>query len=117
MLHHHLIPQPEETFPERLSARLGWPWAAELRHGLALLERVRGRCDLVLHGHRHVPRGMTLFAGDARPLGLYNAGCSTRLGRFRVFTHAEGRLLRRPIWVDVAHESVDELPSLEAVGR
>jgi len=117
MLHHHLLPLPEETLPERLSSRLGWPWALELRLGLALLERIRGRADLVLHGHRHVPRGMTLFAGDARPLGLYNAGCSTQLSRFRVFTHSDGRLLRRPFWVDAAHDVVDELPSLEAVGR
>ena len=57
--------------------------------------RLRGRCDLVLHGHRHVPRARTLFADDARPLGLYNAGCTPALGRFRVFAHAGGRLLRR----------------------
>jgi 3',5'-cyclic AMP phosphodiesterase CpdA len=117
MLHHHLLPLPEETFPERISSRLGWPWALELRLGLALLSRIRGRCDLVLHGHRHVPRGMTLFAGDARPIGLFNAGCSTELGRFRLFTHVDGRLTHRPIWVDVAHDEVHELPSLEAVGR
>ena len=117
MLHHHLLPLPEETLPERLSTRLGWPYATELRLGLQLLAKIRGRCDLVLHGHRHVPRGMTLFASDARPLGLYNAGCSTDLGRFRVFSHGGGRLVSRPIWVDVAHDVVDELPSLMAVGR
>lgn len=98
-LHHHVLPQPEETLPERLSTRIGLPYATELRLGLRLLHRLRGRCDLVLHGHRHVPRALTLFAGDARPLGVYNAGCTPRLGRFRVFAHARGRLLGAPGWL------------------
>jgi hypothetical protein len=60
---------------------------------------------------------MTLFARSGRPLGLYNAGCSTALGRFRLFTHEEGRLLHKPFWVDAFHDVVDELPELVALGR
>jgi 3',5'-cyclic AMP phosphodiesterase CpdA len=117
MLHHHPLPLPEETFPEKLSSRLGWPWALELSLGMALLERIRGRADLVLHGHRHVPKAMTLFAHDARPLGLYNAGCSTALGRFRLFTHAHGRLEAAPHWVETPPTKYVELDAAMAVGR
>lgn len=102
-LHHHPLPLPEETLPELLASRIGLPYASELRLGATLLTRLRGRCDLVLHGHRHVPRALTLFAGDARPLGLYNAGCTPSLGRFRVFAHAAGRLCGAPGWL-VARE-------------
>jgi 3',5'-cyclic AMP phosphodiesterase CpdA len=98
LLHHHPLPLPEESLPERLSTRLGWPYAAELRLGAALLEVVRGRCDLVLHGHRHLPREQRLWSGERRALGVYNAGCSTALGRFRVFTHAAGATLGAPEW-------------------
>lgn len=110
MLHHHVLPLPEETLPEKLSTRLGWPWAQEVRLGLRLLEQIRGRCDLVLHGHRHQPRALSLFAGDARPLGLYNAGCSTALGRFRVFAHREGLLDGAPVWRETA-PSIHVLPA------
>jgi hypothetical protein len=99
-LHHHPLPLPEETLPELLATRVGLPYATELRHGHALLTRLRGRCDLVLHGHRHVPRAATLWPRDERPLGLYNAGCSPALGRFRIFAHAAGRLLGAPGWLD-----------------
>jgi 3',5'-cyclic AMP phosphodiesterase CpdA len=98
-MHHHPLPLPEETLPEFLAARIGLPYANELRRGAELLARLRGRCDLVLHGHRHVPRALTLFERDARPLGLYNAGCTPSLGRFRVFAHAGGRLLGGPGWL------------------
>ena len=97
-LHHHPLPLPEETLPELLASRIGLPYASELRLGATLLTRLRGRCDLVLHGHRHVPRALTLFSADARPLGLYNAGCTPSLGRFRVFAHAAGRLCGAPGW-------------------
>jgi 3',5'-cyclic AMP phosphodiesterase CpdA len=117
ILHHHPLPLPEETIPERLSSFVGWPWAAELRLGLALLERIRGRADLVLHGHRHVPKAMRLFAGDARPLGLYNAGCSTALGRFRLFQHAGGRLEAAPIWMEAPPVPFADLDAALAVGR
>ncbi|MGZ3443622.1 MAG: metallophosphoesterase family protein [Polyangia bacterium] len=106
-LHHHPLPLPEETLPERLGAMIGLPYANELRLGATLLQRLRGRCDLVLHGHRHVPRALTLFADDARPLGLYNAGCTPSLGRFRVFAHAAGRLCGAPGWLLSRDRPVD----------
>ncbi|HEX4458042.1 MAG TPA: metallophosphoesterase [Polyangia bacterium] len=104
-LHHHPLPQPEETFSELLATRVGLPYATELRLGHTLLNELRGRCDLVLHGHRHRPRATTLWPNEARPLGLYNAGCSPALGRFRVFAHTGGRLLGAPGWLDAREQS------------
>ena len=109
-LHHHPLPLPEETFPELLASRIGLPYAQELRLGATLLQQLRGRCDLVLHGHRHVPRALELFGGDARPLGLYNAGCTPALGRFRIFAHAAGRLCGPPGWL-IARERTATIPS------
>ena len=85
-LHHHVLPMPEEHAMERLSSWLGFIYTAELPRGRDLLARVRGRCDLVLHGHRHVPRGARLF-GPPRPMHVFNAGSSTELARVRVFAH------------------------------
>jgi 3',5'-cyclic AMP phosphodiesterase CpdA len=93
LLHHHLLPLPPELFGERLSALLGWPNAAELELGARLLERLRGRCDLVLHGHRHAPSEMELGSGSARPLRVWNAGSSTELAAFRALRHAGGKLV------------------------
>ncbi|MBN1210714.1 MAG: metallophosphoesterase [Myxococcaceae bacterium] len=98
LLHHHVLPLPEESLPERLATRLGWPHAAELALGTELVSRVQGRCDLILHGHRHVPREFDLGGDERRALRVYNSGSSTELGRFRVFHHAGGRLLAPPVW-------------------
>jgi hypothetical protein len=98
LLHHHVLPLPEESLPERLATRLGWPHAAELKLGSKLVSRVRGRCDLILHGHRHVPREFDLSAPGGRALRVYNSGSSTELGQFRVFQHTGGRLLAPPKW-------------------
>ncbi|MBU8899119.1 metallophosphoesterase [Corallococcus sp. H22C18031201] len=98
LLHHHVLPLPEESFPERLATRMGWPHAAELALGAELVKRVAGRCDLVLHGHRHVPRERDLGSPGGRALKVYNAGSSTDLGRFRLFQHAAGRLEGTPTW-------------------
>jgi 3',5'-cyclic-AMP phosphodiesterase len=99
LLHHHVLPLPEESWAERVSSLFGWPYAAELESGSALLQSIRGRCDLVLHGHRHVPRASRIWAREDRPLDIYNAGSSTELGRVRVFSHQSGTLLRRPQWL------------------
>ncbi|HSP81088.1 MAG TPA: metallophosphoesterase [Myxococcaceae bacterium] len=98
LLHHHVLPLPEESFPERLATRMGWPHAAELALGAELVRRVQGRCELILHGHRHVPREFDLGASAGRRLRIYNSGSSTELGRFRVFQHAVGRLVGQPQW-------------------
>lgn len=107
LVHHHVLPLPEESLPERLASLLGWPHAAELPLGAEWLTRLQGRCDLVLHGHRHVPRERVLDEDSPRPLRVYNAGSSTDLGRFRVFRHADGRLLGEPTW---CRSSVPEQP-------
>ncbi len=99
LLHHHVVPLPEETLAERFSARMGWPNAAELRLGAELLRRAVGRADLVLHGHRHIPRVIELEVSGPRPLTLYNAGSSTELKRMRVFTHCAGALVAPPVWL------------------
>jgi Icc protein len=98
LLHHHVLPLPEESLPERFATLMGWPHAAELALGPELVSRVRGRCDLILHGHRHMPREFDLGEQDGRGLRVYNSGSSTELGRFRLFEHTAGRLIGAPIW-------------------
>ena len=93
LLHHHVHPLPGDDLWERLSDLVGLPWTAELAAGRALLERIAGRCDLVLHGHRHVPAELVVRRDLARPVRVVNAGSSAALGRARIFTHAGGRLL------------------------
>lgn len=100
-LHHHVLPMPEEHAMERLSSWLGFAFTSELARGRDLVRRVRGRCDLVLHGHRHVPRGARLY-GPPRSMSVFNAGSSTELGRVRVFAHdGAGNVLGSPLWLDV----------------
>jgi Icc protein len=99
LLHHHLLPLPDEHAVERLSAWMGLRFTCELDRGGDLLARIRGRCDLVLHGHRHQPRVLRPF-DDRRPVRIFNAGSSTELGRACVFTHADGALATGPWWLD-----------------
>jgi Icc protein len=100
-LHHHVVPLPEEHAAERLSFFLGWPFTAELERGRELLDRLRGRCGLVLHGHRHVPRGVRLQEG-MHSIRIFNAGSSTLLGGARVFEHAGGVLVGNPWWLEAS---------------
>jgi 3',5'-cyclic AMP phosphodiesterase CpdA len=99
-LHHHLLPLPADNLYEGLSTLLGWPNAAELPLGTELLARARGRCDLVLHGHRHVPAELVLDKDTDRPLRILNAGATGELGRFRVLS-ARGNRVGAGDWVDV----------------
>jgi Icc protein len=105
LMHHHVLPLPGDDIIERLFSRLGWPFAEELPLGGQLLETIRGRCDLVLHGHRHRPGKITLFASSQRPLSVYNAGSSTALGAARVFQHRGGWLRGTPGWIFAGGES------------
>ena len=98
LLHHHLVPLPEESVPEWLVTRLGFPNAGELELGADLLARLQQRCDLVLHGHRHKPREFTFGANSSRKLSMYNAGSSTELGAYRVFEHHCGQVVGEPSW-------------------
>jgi len=88
LLHHHPIPLPEETIFEEISRHLKWPFAAELHLGKELIALAQGRADLLLHGHRHIPFELVLPGG--RPLAIYNAGCTPRLEKYRVFTYEDG---------------------------
>jgi 3',5'-cyclic AMP phosphodiesterase CpdA len=101
MLHHHVLPLPPDDLGEALSGWLGWPNAEELPRGRELVALARGRCDLILHGHRHVPSGAVPYPYDARPLQVANAGCSPELRGARVFLHQDGVLLGTR-WIDAA---------------
>jgi Icc protein len=107
LLHHHLLPLPDEHAVERLSSWMGLRFTCELPRGRALLQRIRGRCDLVLHGHRHTPRGLRVF-DDRRPVRVFNAGSSTELGRACIFTHVAGALTTGPWWLDALAAPPDE---------
>lgn len=99
-LHHHLLPLPVDYFIERMANWLRLPFAKELPLGKFFLDRLQGHCDLVLHGHRHTPWEI-LIPGPDRGLSVYNAGCSTELRSFRLFTHENGALVGAPVWIEV----------------
>ena len=107
MLHHHLLPLPADDVGEWLATRLGWSMAAELGLGRALVERLRGRCDLVLHGHRHRAGEVLLLPRRGRALHVLNAGSTPELGRARVLTHADGRLVRED-WLQIGGRSAEQ---------
>jgi 3',5'-cyclic AMP phosphodiesterase CpdA len=97
-MHHHPLPLPGDSLAEEVTTWLGWPFCAELPNGGELLARIRGRCDLLLHGHRHVPSDQT-FDDDVRTLRVVNAGSSTALGFARVFPHDGAGRLSEPVWL------------------
>lgn len=97
MLHHHPLPLTEDHFAERVANLLGWPNARELPSGVELLRRVRGLCDVVLHGHRHVPAEILPFPRDSRPLRIFSAGSSTLQRSFRLFRSANGAACWIPV--------------------
>ena len=114
-MHHHPVPLPEESTAERLATFFGLPYAAELPLGPELLRCLRGRCDLLLHGHRHVPRSLQMFEHTERPLQLFNAGSSTGMGRARVFTHGAGSLASDPFWLHAdGHAALPVMPMMPA---
>jgi len=99
-LHHHPLPLPADRALEYLSTWFSLPFAKHLSTGSRFLERLKGRCDVVLHGHRHAPAAM-IFPFAQRPLSVYNAGSSSVLGAFRRFDIDQGRLVQRPEWISV----------------
>ena len=103
LLHHHPLPLPVETIGEWFAERFGWPHAAELPLGRDLLKSVLGRCDLLLHGHRHLPREF-LIEVPGRPLRIYNAGSSSELRACRLFD-ITGRRSAAPVWLEAAPPS------------
>jgi len=107
LLHHHLLPLPDDHVFEHLATRLGWPNARELARGEELVSRLEGRCDLVLHGHRHQPAEI-----EAGSLRIFNGGCSTGLQACRIFAAAGGELVHAPRWLDARPVSFAESPGL-----
>jgi len=91
MLHHHPLPLPTETVFESLSNWLKWPFAEELHLGQKLVDLVQGRCDLLLHGHKHTPSEFII--PGKRALQICNAGCTPALQRYRIFEYSDGRLV------------------------
>jgi Icc protein len=117
LMHHHPLPLPEDRAVERLSSWMGWRFTTELERGHELLARIRGRCDLLLHGHRHVPYERRPFADDRRPVRVFNAGSSTELGRACIFTHMAGELVTEPTWLDALSVVPDDVwPELTDAG-
>lgn len=113
MLHHHLHALPGDSIWERLASAVGLPNADELPLGRALIERLLGRCDLVLHGHRHTPGDLRLRPHSPRPLRVANAGCTATLRRARLWVHEAGRITGRG-WIDV-RTPVPAVPALAEV--
>jgi DNA repair exonuclease SbcCD nuclease subunit len=114
LMHHHLVPLPVESIGEWFADQVGWPHAEELSAGKQLIWRLRGYCDLILHGHRHTPTVIPIEEFAGRDLTIYNAGSSTELGRARVFIHSEGRLLAAPIWMPAQLERVPRLVTTDS---
>lgn len=112
-MHHHPLPLPEESGLEHVSRMFGLPFAAELAQGERLLAICRGRCDLLLHGHRHVPVVLESSDASGKSVSVFNAGSTTELGCARVFTHAAGEVLGRhwlhahPMAVPTTRSAVD----------
>lgn len=106
VLHHHLLPLPEDKLAERLATLVGLPFAAELSAGARLLELLRGRCDLVLHGHRHRASEVVLDGAGPRPLRVLNAGSSTALQRVRTLRCRPGVDGWAQRWIDFAPQSL-----------
>lgn len=96
-LHHHPIPLPEETWPEMISKFFNYPMSKELHLGLDLIEMARGKVDLILFGHRHRITEMSLYDAG-RPLHLYNAGCTPRWRKYRLFRYRQNEALD-PEWI------------------
>jgi 3',5'-cyclic AMP phosphodiesterase CpdA len=99
LMHHHPYPLPEEGPLELLSSWVGLPYASELDTGHDVMRTVQGRCDLLLHGHRHVPHHRVVDRDPLRPLHVYNAGSSVDLGWVRIFEHRDGELTGTPTWM------------------
>jgi len=99
LLHHHVLPLPVESIGEWFAQSVGWPNAQELTRGSEFLQQVVEHCDLVLHGHRHIAADLSHTNPEGgKILPVYNAGSSTELNGFRVFTHSEG-VIERVDWM------------------
>lgn len=100
-LHHELVADAPRTNFGWLPRWNGAGISTTVEHDAALLARLDGRCDLVLHGRGREPRGARVGTG-ARPLSVFSAGSSTELGHVHVFSHdAAGSLRGGAMWLDL----------------
>ena len=99
LMHHPILALLSEHGPERLLSWLGRSYEQDLERGRALLRGLRGRCDLVLHGHGGAATIAQPFAQDERRLLVLGGGSSGALGRARVLWHHQGRLVGEPGWL------------------
>lgn len=97
MLHHHVIPLREEAFWEHVSRFMGFVFTLELNMGKELIELIKGRCDMLLFGHRHLP--LSLEYPGIKQLFLYNAGATTIAKKYRLFDYNDGKLTSDPQWI------------------
>jgi 3',5'-cyclic AMP phosphodiesterase CpdA len=100
MMHHHPLPLPEDGMPERLTTWVGLSTSLELELGEEMLNQLKGKCDIVLHGHRHLPSEHLFRHPHGRSLMVYNAGSTTLLQGFRVL-EANGSALTSAQWVSL----------------
>lgn len=98
-LHHHPLPLPEDHLAERISSHFKLPFTEELELGWELVQTLNGRCDLILHGHRHAATTHSIETSSARPTWIFNAGSSSALRKARVFTHRAGHCFGAPTWI------------------
>ncbi len=91
------MPQPEDYWLEKMATFFRLPFAKELRLGQDLIQDLVGRCDLILHGHRHKSLETSIASGP-RALTIFNAGSSTELEGFRLFRWNNGVLVGSPQW-------------------
>lgn len=110
LLHHHVVPLPVEHIGEWFANLFGWPHASELGLGHELLKRLLGRCDWVLHGHRHRPRRFAIEGTPGKPLHILNAGSSTQLLACRVIS-TDSAQAPRTCWLRMSRRG----PRLEPV--
>ncbi len=87
LVHHHLARMVPDDMLELFSDFRGLPFAECLRHGRVLADGLAGRVAAVLHGHKH-----KAALQHVRELPLFNAGCTTSLGSFRVLTLDDNRV-------------------------
>lgn len=91
LLHHHLYRLPGDDIIDATSDKMGLPFTREISQGSILIKKIMGKCSLVLHGHRHIPRTLVVM-NDLHKLALCNAGSTTSLRRFAIFEIDKGKV-------------------------
>jgi hypothetical protein len=80
---------------------VGLSTAFELELGEAMLAGLKGKCDVVLHGHRHLPSEHLFRHPSGRSLLVLNAGSTTLLEGFRLI-ESSGSKLNSARWLTLS---------------